>query len=296
MSMPRRDLNGLAATLAMSDVLLRLRAEDPMAGLYEAGDIQWWWKDATRLTSNTTTLWTDDAGVDCAFLTVAESSSGGKDVNIVWLPSVDRTFRAQVLPGVIDHLASLPVSEDAPVDIAIDGQDADLQILVTAAGFRHEPASDLVQMWQRPATPPAGPALPDGFRFSDDRTRPADKPHHLARRNGPDIADRLAECPLYRRDLDLSIQTGGGTVAAYCLCWLDTRNGVGLFEPVRTEDEWQRRGLGRALMAEGIRRLMAGGATLIKVAHEANNPASKGLYLGAGFHDDFYERHYIRSA
>jgi GNAT superfamily N-acetyltransferase len=100
--------------------------------------------------------------------------------------------------------------------------------------------------------------------------------------------------PGYDQELDLVIVAPDGTLAAGCLCWLDARNQVGLFEPVGTRPAYRRRGLASALMAEGLRRLAARGATAALVtavhpgAHDdgANLPpdsAGRFVYERAGF-------------
>ena len=48
-------------------------------------------------------------------------------------------------------------------------------------------------------------------------------------------------------------------------------------------EPWQRHGLGRALLAEGLRRLEALGATLAQVA--SGSPPAHALYAAAGFTD-----------
>ena len=77
--------------------------------------------------------------------------------------------------------------------------------------------------------------------------------------------------------------------------WLDQMNGVGLFEPVRTEDAWQRRSLGRALLTEGIRRFMSNGTGLIKVSRMPNSDAARGLDTSVGFQDAFGKLRYVRT-
>ena len=60
---------------------------------------------------------------------------------------------------------------------------------------------------------------------------------------------------MYRRDLDLVVVAPEGELAAFCTIWYDdvTRNGY--FEPVGTSPSYQRKGLGKAIMSEGLRRL-----------------------------------------
>ena len=281
------DLVGRAFLDAVSALLLEARAEDPMAGLWEAGDVQWWWKDEGARASSRATCWLDAGGSPVACLLVAEEVArsdepGRIEADLVWRPSRDGAVRARVLPTAVDRLVGLGRGGKVVSTYAHEG-DGDLRGRLEAAGFRREPAGDMVQLWLGPGVPPDPVPLPDGMRFDDDRSRPADRPHHLAKRNGERVAERLGECSLYRRDLDLCVRTVAGEVAAYCLCWLDPGNGVGLFEPVRTEEAYQRRGIGRALMIEGIRRLMVAGATLVKVTSAASNDAAKALYRGVGF-------------
>jgi predicted N-acetyltransferase YhbS len=70
-------------------------------------------------------------------------------------------------------------------------------------------------------------------------------------------------------------------VAGYALFWRDDVTGVGLLEPLRVEDGYQRRGLARALVTEGLERLARRGARRLKVGFES--AAARNLYTGAGF-------------
>lgn len=293
------DLTGHAYLDAVTDLLLRARADDAMAGLWEAGDPQWWWKDDDSLVSSRRTFWLDAEARPVACLLLAQSAADGDepgrvDADLIWRPSRDALVRERVLPVAIDRLAALPRGPGSAVSVWVDERDGDLRRRLESAGFRRETDGELVQLAQRPEHPPGPLPLPNGMRLDDDRSRPPDRPHHLARRNGALVAEKLRECSLYRPDLDLSVRTTNGEVAAYGLCWLDPANRVGLFEPVRTEDAFQRRGIGRAMMVEGIRRLMGNGATLIKVSSLASNDAAKGLYRGVGFAEVFAKLRYAR--
>jgi mycothiol synthase len=65
----------------------------------------------------------------------------------------------------------------------------------------------------------------------------------------------IQRCPLYRRDLDLVVAAADGTLAAFCTVWFDDMTRTGYFEPVGVAPECQGRGLGKAIMCEGLRRL-----------------------------------------
>ncbi|NUT54355.1 MAG: GNAT family N-acetyltransferase [Thermoleophilia bacterium] len=126
---------------------------------------------------------------------------------------------------------------------------------------------------------PDAVAPADGFTLVD-RVR-ASSPHPMRHRNGEAVEQRLHQCSLYDPSLDLAVETAAGDVAGYALFWLDPVTGVGLVEPMRVEDAYQRRGLARALLTEGLARLQARGAHRLKVGYATE--AARGLYVGAGF-------------
>ena len=94
---------------------------------------------------------------------------------------------------------------------------------------------------------------------------------------------RLRRLPEYAPDLDLVAVAADGTVAAFCQCWPDPVNKVGLFEPVGTRPAFQRQGLAKAVLAEGLRRLQALGMERAFVCSNYTNLAAQKLYLALGF-------------
>lgn len=86
----------------------------------------------------------------------------------------------------------------------------------------------------------------------------------------------IQRCPMYRRDLDLVATAPGGELAAFCTLWYDDVTRTGYFEPVGTSPDYQRKGLGRAIMTEGLHRLKHMGALYATVA--GYSEAAIGLY------------------
>ncbi|RJP54925.1 MAG: GNAT family N-acetyltransferase [Anaerolineaceae bacterium] len=79
----------------------------------------------------------------------------------------------------------------------------------------------------------------------------------------------LQSAPLYRRDLDVVAVAPDGNIAAFCTCFYDdyTRSAVTVVVGVAAE-HW-RRGLGKAVMTEGLKRLQQLGCTRVfSTAHE----------------------------
>ncbi len=89
--------------------------------------------------------------------------------------------------------------------------------------------------------------------------------------------------PTYRQDLDLVAVGPDGQIAAYALVWHDPANRIGVFEPVGTDPTHQRRGLGAALLAEGLRRLQALEAQTAYINTSTANVAANRLYAAMGF-------------
>jgi mycothiol synthase len=86
----------------------------------------------------------------------------------------------------------------------------------------------------------------------------------------------VQRAPLYRRDLDIVTVAPDGSLASFCTLWFDDVSRTGYFEPVGTAPEHQRRGLGKAVMCEALRRVKRMGATLATVA--GSSPAANALY------------------
>ncbi len=280
-------VDGYTAMLTASDLLLAVRARDPLAGQWEPGDVQWWYATEPKLASASGSVWRDGAGTPVAVsLEAVYADEPGQsprvDVDILGDLDDGGAARRLVLPVLLDRLADPAFHPEAIVAMTVDGRDEDLAGRLRAIGYTEAPHDRLDAMGRSALTLDAPAPLPDGYRFADG-TEPADGPHHLIGRNGPDVHERLLRCPLHCPEFDLRVVGPEGDVAAYCLLWRDGETGVGHFEPVRTEDAHQRRGLGRALMAEGIRRLARAGATIIKVDAYADNPAAIALYRRAGF-------------
>lgn len=86
----------------------------------------------------------------------------------------------------------------------------------------------------------------------------------------------IRSAPLYRRDLDIVAATAAGEIAAFCTVWFDDATRSAVCVLVGTVPEHQRRGLGKAVMTEGLRRLRKMGGT--RAFANAYDPAADALY------------------
>ena len=87
--------------------------------------------------------------------------------------------------------------------------------------------------------------------------------------------------PLYRRDLDILAVASDGELAAFCTVWFDDVTRTAVFEPVATHPAHQKRGLGKAVMSEGLRRAQKLGANLATVS--SYSEGAHALYASMGF-------------
>ncbi len=95
------------------------------------------------------------------------------------------------------------------------------------------------------------------------------------------MVQNVRRVPLYRRELDLVAVASDGEFAAFCTVWFDSVTRTAVFEPVGTHPNHQKRGLGKAVMSEGLRRAQKLEATLATVS--SYSPAAHALYESVGF-------------
>lgn len=105
--------------------------------------------------------------------------------------------------------------------------------------------------------------------------------------------------PHYVPDLDLVAVGPDDALVAFCVCWITPPlaypNGarVAQIEPLGVVPEYQRMGLGHALLMEVFRRARNMGAQRIEVDAESYNEASQGTYTSVGFQPVFEARFYL---
>jgi GNAT superfamily N-acetyltransferase len=281
MAWRRELLQGLGRLSATTAALQRARLDEPLSGMWEAADVQWWWRRPRATDSLALPVWFDDAGpVAAAGLTAWNDTW---QIDVFALPSVvdDEDLWAATLEAGAEHrgVLSMLVRED----------DAPLADLAIQSGFTMTDELSGTAWMDAGRRPPV--ELVEGFVITDRLDRP-DRPHPMTARNGELVESRLQQCSLYDPTLDLAVEDADGTIAGYALFWLDHTTLVGLLEPMRVEDDFQRRGLARMLLTHGLDRLARKGAHRLKVGFETD--AARSLYLGAGFVQTSIDRMLIR--
>ena len=277
-------LGGLARLSATTAVLQRARLADPLGGMWEAADVQWWWRRPRATDNLALPVWFDDVGPVAAAGLTAWGDTWQADVFAV--PSVvdEADIWAATLEAAAGHRGEA-------LKVLVHQGDALMTDLAIRSGFAMTEELSGTTWMDADQRPPV--AQVDGFAIVDRLTR-ADRPHPMIARNGQLVEPRLRQCSLYDPTLDLAVEDAAGRVAGYALFWFDETTLVGLVEPMRVEDEYQRRGLARMLLTNGLDRLARKGARRLKVGFEKD--AARNLYLGAGFVQTSIDRLLIRPA
>lgn len=285
-----RGPTGSAFVAKATEMLVGCGLEAPEGMLYEAADLQWWWAGGAFAVEGDQVLLEDAAGRTIAWIAFDSGANGALECDTAWLPSAaSRELYERVL-------AALEQRSRGPATLGVHARDCAWKAMLTEWGWQPSDERLVQWSWQRQAI--VAPDLSPEFAFQspDELTRDPGM-HPLAKRNGADIARRLNRCSLYDPTLDLQIRhVPSGDIAAYGLCWFEPRTRVALFEPVRVETPFHRRGLGAGLMREGLRRLIGRGVERVKVSHYESNTAAGALYQHVGFRTLFHQEIWRRES
>lgn len=176
--------------------------------------------------------------------------------------------------------------------------------LMKARGFVAIPADPLVPLFERSLGELPTIQLPDGFtiqgvaNLEDGQLRARVTYDAFGYTDWEEYWAAYAQfigSAVYDGARDLLVRSPDGQGASACTIWFDAVNGVGLFEPVATHPDFQGRGLGKAVMAEGLRRMQAAGMQRAILGFDPNNVAALALYRSMGFQAGCYFNLYRKS-
>jgi mycothiol synthase len=288
MNIQLRPYRGLEDLEKMKALVIEGRKASPQSGDPHIGDLDWWlfygaFVKQTPL-EDIITLWEDgDTLIGWVVLHPPDSS------DMAVLPSLRGTdYEEQIHLWTEAKLATLLQGTDKAVSAFACADDAARCAMLERHGYV---GADWLAYFRQPldrALPT--PVLPEGFSFIE-----AMRPEWAARRadvhfNAFNPSRMTVEAyahfmtaPHYDPSLDVVVAAPDGTFAAFAMCWIDATTGVGLFEPVGTRNTMQRRGLGKAALLEGMRRMQARGMTSATVLADADNAGNIAFYEAAGF-------------
>lgn len=275
------------------------------ASYYHPGDFVW--QLCAFDESDDVRIWTHGAGDDtiaaCAIFEPPNEFQFALDATV----TDEQALMAEIIEWAEERRALAPNKQDVPLGAQSRGSntlstsaletDAERIAFLIDRGYAlHEGSGFRTARDLTGTLPPV--ALPEGASFRAISNSDAAARAELHRdawsvwgpsKHTTERYQRLRSAPLYDPDLDVVLEVDGEMVS-YCVCWLDTENRVGLFEPVGTRRSATRRGFGRIVLYEAFRRLREKGMTQAIVSTGTVNRPAMALYASAGF--EVVEREY----
>ena len=89
--------------------------------------------------------------------------------------------------------------------------------------------------------------------------------------------EKMFDTPSARRDLKIVVEAPNGDFASFSGMWYEPTNRYAYVEPVATDPDYRRMGLGKAAVLEGIRRCADLGATVAYVGSDQEFYKSMGF-------------------
>jgi GNAT superfamily N-acetyltransferase len=102
-----------------------------------------------------------------------------------------------------------------------------------------------------------------------------------------EVLEWITSCSFYRKELDIIAVTPNGIIASFCTFRIDPNSGIICLEPMGTNPDFRKLGLGKALLTEGIKRSMKYNPPFFYIDGAANTPAANRLYEVTGFTEKY---------
>ncbi|MFX0124339.1 MAG: GNAT family N-acetyltransferase [Candidatus Hodarchaeota archaeon] len=109
-----------------------------------------------------------------------------------------------------------------------------------------------------------------------------------------EVLEWITQCSFYQEELDLVAVTPDGTIASFCTFRVDPKSKIISLEPMGTNPDFRRLGLGKTIITEGIKRSMKFNPPFFYIDGAANNPAANRLYDVTGFLEKYAINSWIK--
>ena len=99
---------------------------------------------------------------------------------------------------------------------------------------------------------------------------------------------KMFDTPKARRDLKIAVKAPNGDFVAFCGMFYEDQHQYGYVEPVATDPDYRRMGLGKAAVLEGVRRCIALGAKEVFVGSDQK------FYKSIGFTKEYITEAWVK--
>lgn len=262
-------------------------AESGLPSYCNLGDLEWWRASVSGGEGiSACRLWFDDGRL------IAFAWPSGEQTDLIVRPGFEAVEDAMI-DWAEAHIRERTEGErksGEPIESLLIAAESDTarQARLERRGYRLSGYS-YYERWRSLEGLIPQPKLPEGFAIRhitrDDELERRVAVHRDAfapSKMSVEKHQAVRRAATYRPELDLVVTAPDESFAAYCLVWFDESNKVGLFEPVGCHSDYRRRGLAKAVMYEGMRRLQSLGAEQAVVNCKADSIHANALYDSVG--------------
>lgn len=239
------------------------------------GEYAWWiYHDDPRHPDHLSTWIQDDTG----FVTLDSLRPG--EINVFTRPGHDRVPLIEWSQRRLDGMGDVGWVSDADHQIVAYLQRTGYEPFWTSHSYRRDLLGELPV-----------PDLPEGWHLrpvrGEDEANARRAASHAAFQSTMPAAMHLQRylmfmrSPAYVPERDLVAIAPDGAIASFMVWWSDD-SGVAQIEPFGTQPEYQRRGIGRALIHHGLHEMKASGMHTCRVMTDEPGPATA-FYESVGF-------------
>lgn len=187
-----------------------------------------------------------------------------------------RSLKTEMLDYAEENLTRTNSKGEKRLNVFVHESDEELNELLLRLNYIRRPEEDRTFSSCDISKSEIEIPLPDGFKFKSLEEENDLKKIHRVLWRGFDhsgeppeegIEDRklMQSSPNFRFDLTMVNKTPSGDYAVYCGMWYDDKNRYCYVEPVATDPDYRRRGLGKATVLESMRRCGLLGAEIAYV-------------------------------
>lgn len=163
------------------------------------------------------------------------------------------------------------------------------EALLTELGFQKDEVSGFLRLRHVDQPIPEN-TCPEGYEIRTIRRSDYDQLAAMVRlvfghgeSFNAEVYESITRCSFYVQDLDLVAVARDGTFVSFCTFRVDPLSRITNLEPIGMHPDHRRRGLGKALIFEGLRRSVKHNPTLFYIGGAAYTPAANRLYDSTGY-------------
>lgn len=221
-----------------------------------------------------------------------ETGSQIQAVGLIQLPwlALDYVLRPgaeSLVPAILDWAVvraktiARATQQELPIVVRIPPQRAAHILHLETRGFQLDDDWTIVHLSRTLHEMLTAPILPDGYDFRTLRGEAEVAAYvdlHQAAFGSKNMRtewrSRTLTMSQYRPELDLLVVDATDHPVAFCIGWLHPQQPIGQIEPLGVHPDYQRLGLGRAILLEGLRCLQGVGARTARIdSYKYNDPA-----------------------